>query len=109
MTDARHIHDSPLIRAPHLRAPSCLRPPHPFHVDRECNKVSQPPPFPRPPHLHTSPFAQAASRPTGVVTPFASPVSSPALFAQTGMQRELVCTPFQSCAVTSLPGFSPPH
>src|SRR6266702_3592748 len=66
---------SSLVPAPHLRTPSCLRPPCPFHADRGCTKVTQPPPFPRPSHLPT-PFAQAASRPTGVATPFASPHSS---------------------------------
>ena len=59
---------APLVPAPHLRAPA---PPRPFRADRGCNKVSQPPPFPWPPHLHTPPF--------------------------------------RSCAVTSLPSFSPLH
>src|SRR6266702_5870686 len=63
---------SSLVPAPHLRTPSCLRPPCPFHADRGCTKVTQPPPFPRPSHLPT-PFAQAASHPTGVATPFVSP------------------------------------
>src|SRR6266702_655083 len=38
-------------------------PPHPFCADRECNKVSQPPPFPQPPHLLTPPLCRPPPAP----------------------------------------------
>src|SRR6266702_6224833 len=39
----------PRSRPPFARPPVCA--PRPFRADRECNKVSQPLPFPQPPHL----------------------------------------------------------
>src|SRR6266702_6619370 len=103
---------APLVPAPHLRAPA---PPRPFRADRGCNKVSQPPPFPRPPHLPTPPLRRPPP-PAPLVWP--PPLRPPTCRASRFLPRpfranedakELVCTPFRSCAVTSPRGFSPPH
>src|SRR6266702_1963865 len=44
---------SSLIPVPPFVCTLLSVPPRPFHTDRGCNKVTQPPPFPRPPYLPT--------------------------------------------------------